>query len=261
MLARAVLCGATDAPSTETALGRPKYQITLTECEHCQRGYQRAGADQVEIAPAMLDAARCDASIRKAPPTNVHAHVGVLDEPVSPPTTNANPHPLAPAEPIRARNTTPPAVRRRVLERDQHRCQIPGCRNTLDLDVHHILPRADGGTHDPEYLHAICGGHHRAVHAGRLHLSGTAHALVVCHADGSPYGAPLASAAASRADVSEKVFGGLRWLGYKETQAKRALARALAEHSVDAELTEQALLKSALALLGERSPSSRGRGK
>src|SRR6187402_2286018 len=61
MLARAILCGAgartaTDAPASETALGRPRYQITLTECEHCQRGYQRAGADQVEVEPAMIEA-------------------------------------------------------------------------------------------------------------------------------------------------------------------------------------------------------------
>ena len=159
---------------------------------------------------------------------------------------------------VRARATIPPAVRRRVLERDQHRCQIPGCRHTLDLDVHHILPRADGGTHDPRCLITLCGAHHRAVHAGRLLLSGSAGALGVRHADGSPYGARVTSAAAANADVSEKVFRGLRGLGYKETEAKRALARALAEHDHEdydgrddvVPWTAKALLKRALVLLG-----------
>ncbi|HWO13112.1 MAG TPA: hypothetical protein VNN80_26610 [Polyangiaceae bacterium] len=71
ILARAILCGAgartaTDTPASETALGRPKYQIMLTECEHCQRGYQRAGADQVEIAPELALRAAC-ASIAAQP--------------------------------------------------------------------------------------------------------------------------------------------------------------------------------------------------
>ncbi|HWO14986.1 MAG TPA: HNH endonuclease [Polyangiaceae bacterium] len=158
---------------------------------------------------------------------------------------------------VRARATIPPAVRRRVLERDQHRCQIPGCRHTLDLDVHHIVPRADGGTHDPRYLITLCGAHHRAIHAGRLLLSGTAQALCVRHADGSPYGAGVTAAAASNADIGEKVSLGLRGLGYKETEAKRALVLAFAEHAHEdpghAEpVTTQELLRRTLVLLGSR---------
>jgi len=172
-------------------------------------------------------------------PSNTDAHVGAM------------------AEPAQTR-ATPPAVRRRVLERDQYRCRIPGCRHTLDLEVHHIIPRADGGTHHPDDLITNCGAHHRAIHAGRLHLSGTASALQVRHADGSPYGAPIPSAAAAHADIAEKVFRGLHGLGFKETEAKRAVAHALAEHGARADtepLTTKTLLKSALALFTPTRPS------
>lgn len=43
-----------------------------------------------------------------------------------------------------ATQTIPPALRRAVLVRDQHRCQVPGCKNAAYLDLHHLscVPRA-----------------------------------------------------------------------------------------------------------------------
>jgi 5-methylcytosine-specific restriction endonuclease McrA len=232
MMARGVLCGA--APEGEgeparEATGHARYQIAVTVCERCQQGFQQAGADQVAISPAMQEAASCDASV-------VHdTHVGAEVQPV---------------QSVKPTHTIPPAVRRRVLARDQQRCQVSGCRNTLDVDVHHIQPRAEGGCHTLENLVAICGAHHRAVHAGHLELSGTApHALVLRHADGTAYGG---RAQPADVDVSEKVFRGLRGLGFRETEAKRALARALASPSIEP-LTAQELLKRALAELAPRA--------
>lgn len=137
------------------------------------------------------------------------------------------------------------------VQRDHHRCQAPGCRHTLDIDVHHIKPRAEGGPHDPANLITLCSAHHRAIHAGRLHLTGTApQALHISHADGTPYGASANTTDAHLADLSEKVFRGLRWLGFKETEAKRALARALDEHRHATQpSTADTLLKRALTLL------------
>ena len=242
MLARSALCGTgaemqNDAPATtETTAaqpaatepaahnktGRSKYQVKLTVCERCGRGSQRAGADSIEVEPAMVEAALCDATISTDAGMDLRAHVGELDEPAQAQPVSS-PHVSSPVAPVRVRATIPPAVRRRVLERDHHRCQIPGCRHTLDLDVHHIVPRADGGTHDPRYLITLCGAHHRAIHAGRLLLSGTAQALCVRHADGSPYGAGVTAAAASNADIGEKVFLGLR---LARLQGDRSQARA-----------------------------------
>ncbi|HWO10452.1 MAG TPA: hypothetical protein VNN80_13265 [Polyangiaceae bacterium] len=90
-------------------------------------------------------------------------------------------------------------------------------------------------------------------------LSGTAAAPCVRHADGSPYGAGVTAAAASNADIGEKVFLGLRGLGFTETEAKRALALAFTEQAHEdpghAEpLTTQELLRRTLVLLGSRQP-------
>lgn len=150
LLARSVLCGPgarADAAPPSDGTGRSKYQITINVCAHCQRGFQRTGADLVELDAAMIDAARCDAHVRRPARNDTpETHVGGQDKPA------------------RSR-AIPASIRRRVLERDQHRCQISGCRHTLDVDVHHIVPIADGGSHDPDYLVSICSAHHRSIHA------------------------------------------------------------------------------------------------
>ncbi|MFH2053720.1 MAG: HNH endonuclease, partial [bacterium] len=69
-------------------------------------------------------------------------------------------------DPRTGRNTTtiPPRVRRRVLARDGHRCQGAGCTNTRFLEVHHVLPRARGGTNRPDNLITLCSACHRHIH-------------------------------------------------------------------------------------------------
>ena len=64
------------------------------------------------------------------------------------------------------RNTTtiPPRVRREVLARDRHRCQAPGCGRTRFLEVHHIVPRTQGGQNQKENLLTLCGSCHRLWH-------------------------------------------------------------------------------------------------
>ena len=68
----------------------------------------------------------------------------------------------------RNRSAIPPSVRRAVLERDGYRCQAPGCKNTHFLEIHHIVPRKNGGTHDPKGLLAICSSCHRLLHEREL---------------------------------------------------------------------------------------------
>ena len=62
------------------------------------------------------------------------------------------------------RSEIPPAVRRQVLDRDGHRCTTPGCGNTHFLDVHHVVPRAAGGSNRPENLITLCARCHRFTH-------------------------------------------------------------------------------------------------
>jgi 5-methylcytosine-specific restriction endonuclease McrA len=61
-------------------------------------------------------------------------------------------------------STIPPATRRKVLARDRHRCQAPGCEHTKFLEVHHVESRADGGGNKPENLITLCSACHRLWH-------------------------------------------------------------------------------------------------
>ena len=123
-----------------------------------------------------------------------------------------------------------PATRRRVLRRDHERCVVPGCQNHRFLDLHHVTPRSEGGTHDPDQLVSLCGAHHRAAHTGTLVLEGTAsQGFTFRHADGSPYGAPLA--APEPADVAQQAFTGLMNLGLSHTEARRRIAAVQAHHA------------------------------
>ena len=59
----------------------------------------------------------------------------------------------------------PPAIRSLVLARDMGMCGIDGCPSRYRLQVHHIHPRAQGGSHHPDNLVALCWYHHHvAIH-------------------------------------------------------------------------------------------------
>jgi 5-methylcytosine-specific restriction endonuclease McrA len=200
--------------------------VVVFECDHCKRAFQPAGADRVEIDAATLETARCDAQ-----QINLTHGSGASDGVAAPP---------------RATQSVPPAIRRQVLLRDQRMCQVPGCRNTLALDVHHIQPRSEGGTHHPHNQLGLCNVHHRAVHRGELHISGRApETLVFQHADGTPYGGRVS---APRADVCRKVYDGLCRLGFKSNEARRALEACTRDGEMP--LDAGALLKMALQRLG-----------
>ena len=65
-------------------------------------------------------------------------------------------------------------TRKRLMARDGNQCSVPGCRSKRHLDLHHIVPREDGGTNADKNLATICGGHHRLHHRGLLEIRGHA---------------------------------------------------------------------------------------
>ena len=67
------------------------------------------------------------------------------------------------------RNTTsiPPRMRRKVLARDKHTCQAPGCGRTRFLEVHHMVARGRGGSNQAENLVTLCASCHRLWHERR----------------------------------------------------------------------------------------------
>jgi hypothetical protein len=64
--------------------------------------------------------------------------------------------------------------RNRILARDRHRCQVPGCSHRVE-QIHHIIPRAQGGTDDDWNLLCLCAAHHQhGIHEERMNVSGKA---------------------------------------------------------------------------------------
>lgn len=61
--------------------------------------------------------------------------------------------------------TLPPELRRTVLHRDGGACTIEGCSSRYRIEVHHIIPRWQGGDHRPDNLTSLCWWHHHiAIH-------------------------------------------------------------------------------------------------
>ena len=135
---------------------RARHQIAVTLCERCKRGWQDGAGAVIEIDRAAIEVAECDAQ-----------HIGSLDA----------------TQPARATQDVSPATRRLVWRRDHGRCQAPGCRSARNLDVHHVVHRADAGSHEASNLTVLCSSCHAALHRGLLSVSGRAPDLVFTRHD------------------------------------------------------------------------------
>ena len=251
LLARHVLGAGRDGADRDGAdrdgagrdAGRSNYQVAVTICELCRRGFQQAGGESFEIPPEVVAMACCDAQhvgrleagarvvgrasaqAHAEPHLRGDARIGADGHEKS--VTHVGADSRGRTKTPRARQSIPPAIRRFVLRRDRGRCKVPGCRHATFVDVHHLDPRSEGGGHDPENLLTLCSAHHRANHRGELVVEGRpATRLRFSHADGTAYGGALSPvASAARANACQALQG----LGFRESEAKRALAAVPAD--------------------------------
>jgi len=131
----------------DNGTGSPAYKIAIKQCPDCKRAWQYSGGRDIEIDPAVAECAACDA-----------VHLGSLDA----------------SAPERATTTVTARKREQVLARDGHCCTVPGCRRNIGLDLHHIEYQSRGGGHELGNIITICDLHHKAVHLGKLVISGAA---------------------------------------------------------------------------------------
>lgn len=127
------------APGTGEA--RPAHRLGYTQCRDCKRATVNGAGREIDVGPAVVERVSCDARI-----------LGNLDA----------------AQPQRARSSVTPRLREQVFARDHHRCCVPGCRSSRNLDVHHIVPQSHGGPHELWNVLLLCSGHHAAHHDGLL---------------------------------------------------------------------------------------------
>jgi hypothetical protein len=64
-----------------------------------------------------------------------------------------------------------PVKMRRLIERRDHGCRVPGC-GARHIEVHHLIHWADGGVTDTWNLVSLCPRHHRLHHQGLLTIRG-----------------------------------------------------------------------------------------
>jgi hypothetical protein len=261
LLARSVLGGPRDE-------GRSSYQVALTVCECCGRGRQQGRGELVDVAPEVVEMAACDGQNigRLLRDAHVGEEAGRSSDVDAEPRTSArcartHDSDAEPLHPTRATQTIPPPLRRAVLRRDGARCTVTGCRHATFVDVHHLVPRADGGAHTPESLVTLCSSHHRAIHRGDLLIEGTpSSALRFLHADGTAYGGsrtvyggPLRPAIS---DARSKARRALELMGLRPSEVKRALVRV--PDSLTASL-EQIIRHALRELAAEDSHSTKAR--
>ena len=117
------------------------YQVAVTVCRQCKRGWQDGAGGVFEMTPPAVERALCDAQ-----------DIGSLDGDGT----------------QRAKQAIPPNVRRTVMRRDHGKCQVPSCHSARNVDVHHIIHRENGGTHTVDNLLVLCEAHHLAAHDGSI---------------------------------------------------------------------------------------------
>jgi hypothetical protein len=147
----AALCNAyLDGDESAGDSGRAKFQLMTVVCPSCDRAAHESAGRRMPIDAADRARAECDAQ-----------RIG------------------SDAAPGRATQDVSPKTRRFVRRRDGGKCCVPTCRASRYLEIHHIVPREAGGSHEPDNLTLICDAHHRAYHQGKLLISGKAPALEV----------------------------------------------------------------------------------
>jgi hypothetical protein len=195
----AAMCGAVlDRGGEDEPNGRAKFQIALTVCKRCQQGWQEGAGAQVAVDASTVERAFCDAQ-----------EIGSIDGEV----------------PERAHQDVAPNVVRLVWRRDGGHCRVPGCRSHRFLEVHHLIHREHGGSHQASNLILLCSACHAAHHRGKLTISGTADRLVVerVAAPGDAHVGTNACAQAKQALV------GMGWKPKIAAVAVQAAASALGE--------------------------------
>jgi 5-methylcytosine-specific restriction endonuclease McrA len=186
--------------------GGAKFQIRVTRCERCDQAFQEGAGRKIAISPE--DAARAECDAQRIGPDQ------------------------------RARQDIAPKTRRFVLHRDGGKCCVPSCRASRFNEVHHIRGRAEGGNHEAENLTLLCDGHHRALHAGTLVITGIAPNLTVRF----PHVETPSSFALSAMTAEAKQA--LRTMGFRAPDVSQFIEAALA--SEPKPTTLEALIVAAL---------------
>ncbi|HEX4339610.1 MAG TPA: hypothetical protein VH062_27070 [Polyangiaceae bacterium] len=127
LMARHVLGGPADE-------GRASYQIALSVCPECDRGYQHANGELISVSSELVAMAECDGQRLGhlaviAPPVERLGAPRTGAEPAKDESAHVNAARVRAIGGARAKQSVSPATRRAVLRRDHEQCVVPGCSN------------------------------------------------------------------------------------------------------------------------------------
>jgi len=108
------------------------YQIIIQECPHCGSSSLQADSCRHTLSRASAERIACDTRVLEPGKSN--------------------------------RSSIPLALRRAVLARDGHRCRAKGCGRRQFLELHHLMPRSQGGSNKANNLIVLCSSCHELLH-------------------------------------------------------------------------------------------------
>lgn len=114
------------------AISGPRYQVHVHKCPACESHSVAAPNGDNLLSENEIEEISCDANISELGKGN--------------------------------RASIAPKKRRAVLARDRHRCRRKGCDHTRYLDLHHVVPRAQGGDNGIDNLVTLCTACHHLWH-------------------------------------------------------------------------------------------------
>lgn len=121
-----------DSTPSPPAAADTQYLVVLHECPSCGRATLKNNRGEFIAPRPLIESAHCDSMVEN--------------------------------EDARRRHSIPPRLRRAVFQRDHYRCQAAGCNHTQFLQIHHRVPRAQGGASALGNLVTLCSRCHRALH-------------------------------------------------------------------------------------------------
>jgi hypothetical protein len=124
-------CEPVPAGTDTGGVPRPGFQICVSTCKECKRGFHVGPGMEVEVAPERVEVAACDA-----------VNLGDLESDDVP----------------RVQSEIPAGTRVKVFARDGFACVVPGCTSRRHLACHHVVWRSKGGGHQAwNFVPAVLG--------------------------------------------------------------------------------------------------------
>jgi len=182
--------GSEGGPDDGVVREHAKFQVVTQGCPSCEWAAQEGAGVCVPIDAADRARAECDAE--RLSPT------------------------------ARTTQDVTPKKRLAVFRRDGGKCCVPGCLSSRHLEIHHIVPRGNGGSHHLDNLTLLCDGHHRALHDGKLTIKAPALTVRWAH-----YGAKIQTHVGFSSPHEAEAVQALVQLRFPRRSARNAVTTAL----------------------------------